>query len=74
LQRQVGGSIPPASIAPTAPIGSSVAFLAALPEILWEASLGIYLITKGFKSSPILSDDTRHTGVEGPLIPVVAAR
>jgi hypothetical protein len=28
---------------------------------------------KGFKSSPILFDDPRHTGVDGPLIPVVAA-
>jgi hypothetical protein len=25
------------------------------PEIAWEASLGIYLIVKGFKPSPILS-------------------
>jgi hypothetical protein len=52
--------------------GGSVAFLMALPEILWEASLGIYLIAKGFKSSSILSDNTRHNAVGGPLIPVVA--
>jgi hypothetical protein len=31
------------------------ALLMALPEIAWEASLGIYLIVKGFKPSPILS-------------------
>jgi hypothetical protein len=27
----------------------------ALPEIVWEASLGIYLIVKGFRPSPILA-------------------
>jgi hypothetical protein len=26
----------------------------SLPEIAWEASLGIYLIWKGFRPSPIL--------------------
>ena len=31
------------------------AFLASIPEIAWEASLGIYLIAKGFKPSPILA-------------------
>ena len=35
--------------------GSSVATLFALPEIAWEASLGIYLIVKGFRPSPILA-------------------
>jgi hypothetical protein len=29
--------------------------IASLPEIAWEASLGIYLIVKGFKPSPILA-------------------
>jgi hypothetical protein len=42
-----------------------------LPEAAWELSLGIYLIVKGFKPSPILYDDGRHTGVDGPLIPVL---
>jgi hypothetical protein len=27
-----------------------------LGEIAWEASLGIYLIVKGFRPSPILDD------------------
>jgi Domain of unknown function (DUF4386) len=36
--------------------GSSVATLFALPEIAWELSLGIYLIVKGFRPSPILAD------------------
>jgi hypothetical protein len=44
-----------------------------LPEAVWELSLGIYLIVKGFKPSPVLYDDGRHTGVDGPLVPVVAA-
>ena len=44
-----------------------------LPEAAWEVSLGIYLIAKGFKPSPILNDDGRHAGVDGPLMPVPAA-
>ena len=35
---------------------SGPAFLVSLPEIAWEASLGIYLIVKGFKPAPILRD------------------
>ena len=35
--------------------GSPAATLFALPEIAWEASLGIYLIVKGFRPSPILA-------------------
>ena len=33
--------------------GSGPAFLLALPEIIWELSLGIYAAWKGFKPSPI---------------------
>lgn len=33
--------------------GSGPAFLLALPEIAWEASLGIYCAWKGFRASPI---------------------
>lgn len=32
------------------------AFIASLPEIAWEASLGIYLIVKGFRPSTVLTD------------------
>jgi hypothetical protein len=32
---------------------STVAALAALPVAAWELSLGIYLVVKGFKPSPI---------------------
>jgi hypothetical protein len=49
-------------------------FIATVPEILWEASLGIYLIAKGFKPSAGILDETRHTGLdEGSLSPAVAA-
>jgi Domain of unknown function (DUF4386) len=34
---------------------SATNFIFTIPEILWEASLGIYLIVKGFKPSPILA-------------------
>ncbi|HEX5900172.1 MAG TPA: hypothetical protein VFY32_12290 [Solirubrobacteraceae bacterium] len=44
-----------------------------LGEIAWEASLGIYLIVKGFRPSPIL-DDARHPGGDGgSLRPAAAA-
>jgi Domain of unknown function (DUF4386) len=33
--------------------GSGPAFLMALPEIVWEASLGVYAAWKGFRPSPI---------------------
>ncbi len=33
--------------------GSGPSFLLALPEIAWEASLGVYAAWKGFKPSPI---------------------
>ncbi len=36
---------------------SSVAALVALPIALWEFSLGVWLVVKGFKPSPILSSD-----------------
>ena len=37
-------------------------FLFSIPEIVFEASITIYTIVKGFKPSPIL-DDTRYAGV-----------
>ena len=52
---------------------SAQSFILTLPEAVWELSLGIYLIVKGFKPSTILYDDGRHTGVDGPLIPVLTA-
>lgn len=35
--------------------GDPAHFAMSIPEIAWEASLGIYLIVKGFKPSPVLS-------------------
>jgi hypothetical protein len=35
--------------------GSAPLFLITLPEILWEASLTIWLLVKGFRPAPILS-------------------
>jgi Domain of unknown function (DUF4386) len=44
--------------------GSAVQFFATIPEIAWEASLGIYLIAKGFKAcSPVLGG-TRDATVD----------
>jgi Domain of unknown function (DUF4386) len=31
-------------------------FLLTIPEIIWEAAFGIYLVARGFKRSPILRD------------------
>jgi hypothetical protein len=36
---------------------SSPAALAALPIALWEFSLGVWLVVKGFNASPLLSSD-----------------
>ena len=48
-------------------------FIFTIPEIVWEASLAIYLIVKGFRPSPIL-DDARYTGGDGgSLRPTAAA-
>jgi hypothetical protein len=35
--------------------------LAAAPEFVWELSLGIYLMVKGFKPSPITAGTTADT-------------
>jgi hypothetical protein len=37
--------------------------IATVPEFFWELSLGIYLIVKGLKPSPITSGNTRDVGV-----------
>jgi hypothetical protein len=46
---------------------SALKGLAAAPEFVWELSLGIYLIVKGFKPSPITSGDTRRVGEDAGL-------
>ena len=43
--------------------------LLTLPEIVWEASFGIYLVVKGFRSSPILRDTReRVAGTPAPAL------
>jgi hypothetical protein len=44
------------------------AAIATIPEFVWELSLGIYLIVKGFKPSPILAGFARE--VEPELAPL----
>ena len=39
--------------------GGAVQAIATLPEALWELSLGIYLVVKGFRPSPILEEPPR---------------
>jgi hypothetical protein len=51
---------------------SAIQFILTLGEIAWEASLGIYLIVKGFRPSPIL-DDARYTGGDGGSLGPAAA-
>jgi hypothetical protein len=41
--------------------GDGAHFLTSIPEIAWEASLGIYLIARGFRPSPILSPTGQAT-------------
>jgi len=45
---------------------STPALLTALPIALWELSLGVWLVVKGFRPAPILFDDAR---VVGPATP-----
>jgi hypothetical protein len=52
--------------------GSSAQAIATIPEFFWELSLGIYLIVKGFRPSPIISDYER-TVVLGDASPAHAA-
>ena len=42
--------------------GSAAQFIATIPEFFWELSLGIYLMVKGFKPSPILSGTIGDAG------------
>jgi hypothetical protein len=53
--------------------GGAVQTIAALPEFLWELTLGIWLIVKGFNSSAVASlstdpDEGVLTGVEQPAV------
>lgn len=52
---------------------SSPAALAALPIALWEFSLGVWLLVKGFNPSSILFGETRDARVNSRVAPVAAA-
>ncbi|MGI5207631.1 DUF4386 domain-containing protein [Spirillospora sp. CA-108201] len=39
---------------------SPVNFLFTAPEIVWEASLGVYLIAKGFRPAPLITETPRQ--------------
>jgi hypothetical protein len=51
--------------------GSAAQFISTIPEFVWELSLGIYLMVKGFKPSPILSGSTGDAA-EDELPPALA--
>jgi hypothetical protein len=44
------------------------AAIATIPEFLWELSLGIYLVVKGFKPSPITEGYARDVGHDGVVV------
>ena len=44
--------------------GSAPQVIATIPEFIWELSLGIYLMVKGFRSSPMLSGTTGDAGAD----------
>jgi hypothetical protein len=46
--------------------GSALQGIATIPEFFWKLSLGIYLVVKGFKPSPITA------GLESPAPPTAA--
>lgn len=49
------------------PRGGTVQAIATIPEFVWELSLGIYPIVKGFKASPILEAGMPTPRVEAVL-------
>jgi hypothetical protein len=51
--------------------GSAGQVMATIPEFVWELSLGVYLIVKGFKPSPILLDfeETPNVAMDVALSP-----
>ena len=44
--------------------GSAAQFIATIPEIAWELSLGIYLTVKGFRPAAILSGTSPDAGAD----------
>ena len=48
--------------------GGSVQAVMTIPEFFWELSLGIYLVVKGFRPSPILSQDAPPRVIRDPSV------
>jgi hypothetical protein len=48
-------------------VGSAPRAVCALPEIIWELSIGIYLTFWGFKASAPILDERRETGLDQDL-------
>jgi hypothetical protein len=42
--------------------------IATIPEFLWELSLGIYLVVRGFKPSPITAGYARDAGQDAVAV------
>src|ERR1700730_5905100 len=55
-------------------VGTSQAAVFALPIALFEFSLGVWLVVKGFQPSPILTNDQRIAGLTPSLAPVAVTR
>jgi hypothetical protein len=47
--------------------GSAPQGIATIPEIIWEAFLGIYLTFWGFKASSGIFDESRDTELDAEL-------
>jgi hypothetical protein len=47
--------------------GSAPQTIATIPEIIWEASIGIYLTFKGFKTPAAASDERRDVAIDPGL-------
>ena len=50
---------------------SPISALAAVPVFVWEMSLAVFLIVKGFKPSPLLGPDTAVPAQRQPAITAV---
>ncbi len=48
-------------------INSAPRFVCSVPEIIWEASIGIYLTFKGFKASAPILNETRDAEIDPGL-------
>ncbi len=45
------------------PQGGAVQGILTIPEVIWEAFLGLYLLFKDFKPSPVLAPEIRERGI-----------